>query len=92
LAQPFATLQQDRADGAVSADGRIMGTYIHGLLASSAVRAHILGQAHDGRQQDDHSFKVDGMLDEIAGVLARSLDISALAHLAGITATMKEPT
>ena len=32
-ARPFATLEDGSSDGAVSPDGRVTGTYIHGLFA-----------------------------------------------------------
>ncbi|MDZ4094703.1 MAG: cobyric acid synthase [Paracoccaceae bacterium] len=42
-ARPFATVA-GRAEGATSADGRIMGSYLHGLFGSDAFRTAFLGQ------------------------------------------------
>ena len=38
-ARPFARLADGSPDGAVSADGRVIGTYIHGLFADDRQRA-----------------------------------------------------
>src|SRR5205085_100331 len=38
-ARPFAKLADGAPDGAISADGRIAGTYIHGLFADDRQRA-----------------------------------------------------
>lgn len=43
---PLLTLDQDgqeRADGALSADGRVAGTYVHGLFHNDAFRHSIVG-------------------------------------------------
>ena len=38
-ARPFARLADGSADGAVSGDGRVIGTYVHGLFADDRQRA-----------------------------------------------------
>ena len=81
LGRPFATLDEGRTDGAVSGNGRIAGTYVHGLLQSGAARAAILGV---GARARDHQFVVDALLDEIAAALEQALDVPALATLAGL--------
>ena len=81
LARPFAILEEGRADGATSGNGRVAGTYVHGLLHSAAARAAIFGVGASAR---DHHFAVDGLLDEIASALEQALDIPALAALAGV--------
>ena len=81
LARSFATLDGSRFDGAVSADGRITGTYVHGLLQSGTTRAAILGV---GTRAGDHQYAVDLLLDEIAKALEQSLDIPGLAAIADV--------
>ena len=71
-------------DGAVSADGRVAGCYLHGLLHGGDARAAILaplGAASDGVNQ---GVRVEAALDELAAVLARALDIDAIARIAGL--------
>jgi len=44
---PFAQIERDDllvADGAVSEDGRVTGTYVHGLFANAAVRDELLAR------------------------------------------------
>jgi adenosylcobyric acid synthase len=69
-------------DGAISGDGRIAGCYAHGLFDHSDQRAVWLariGAASDGA---DHPARVDAALDEIAAVLAQTLDVDALLGIA----------
>ena len=67
------TLDGGRGDGAISADGRTMGTYLHGLFGSDVYRAKLLqsfgieGAGHNYRQG------VEDALDAVAGDLERVL-------------------
>lgn len=84
---PFAMITPERgggtaADGAVSSDGQVVGSYVHGALASTALRAAILhwaGAASDGM---DHGQHVDDALNAIAEELERYLDIPGVIALA----------
>jgi adenosylcobyric acid synthase len=78
----FATLADGVGDGMVSADGRVMGTYCHGLLASGDLRRAVLGRAGARSTGADHAAVVDAALDELAAELERHLDIDALIALA----------
>jgi len=82
--RPMLLMDGGATDGAVSADGRIMGCYVHGLFnQGSARRAFLeaLGAASDGLNQ---SIRVDAALDEIANALESAFDIQALATIAGL--------
>lgn len=84
LARPLLRLDGGQAEGAVSADGRIAGAYVHGLFDRGPARSALLaglGAISTGR---DHAQFVDAALDEIAATLARSLDIPALSRIAGL--------
>jgi adenosylcobyric acid synthase len=81
-ARPFARLQNGRSDGAVSADGRVIGSYVHGALASTALRAALLARLGVGSAGADHAAAVDGALDAIAAQLEAHLDVDALLRLA----------
>lgn len=70
-------------DGALSADGRIMGTYLHGLFGSDAYRARLLQSFGLSGEQRNHRESVEQALDEIAGELERHLDPHWLAGLLG---------
>jgi len=81
-AAPFALLSAGAVDGAISADGRVMGTYCHGLLASGALRHAILQRVGAESRGADHRLTVEAALDEIAQELERHLDVDALLTLA----------
>ncbi|NKN10663.1 cobyric acid synthase [Rhizobium laguerreae] len=70
-------------DGALSADGRIMGTYLHGLFGSDAYRARLLQGFGLSGEQRNYRESVEQALDEIAGELERHLDPRWLAGLLG---------
>ncbi|MBY5818610.1 cobyric acid synthase [Rhizobium leguminosarum] len=70
-------------DGALSADGRIMGTYLHGLFGSDAYRARLLQSFGLSGEQRNYRESVEQALDEIAEELERHLDPRWLAGLLG---------
>ena len=81
-ARPFARLTGGLWDGAVSADGRVIGTYIHGLFADDQQRAawlKRLGNATAGVAYDD---LVEQTLDALAAHLAAHIDLDFLLTLA----------
>ena len=59
-----------RADGAMSADGRIVGTYLHGLFAENAFRRRFLSNLGIAAESLDYNAHVDAALDAIAARLA----------------------
>lgn len=81
-ARPFARLEGGASDGAVSADGRVIGSYLHGLFGSPALRHALLGRLGLAGSGRDHEADVDAALDEIAGELAAHVDLDALLALA----------
>ncbi|PEQ13674.1 cobyric acid synthase CobQ [Novosphingobium sp. PC22D] len=83
-ARPLAVLEDGRSDGAISRDGRVIGTYLHGLLASTDLRAALLSRLGARSDGTDHPATVDAALDDIAAVLEQHLDIDAMLALAGL--------
>ncbi|MDP3551905.1 MAG: cobyric acid synthase [Novosphingobium sp.] len=81
-ARPFAVLDGNRADGAISQNGRVIGTYCHGLLARPALRAELLRRIGAQSEGLDHGMTVDAALDDLANALEQHLDIDALLALA----------
>ena len=69
-------------DGAVSADGKVFGTYLHGLFGADAFRARFLAGLGVGGAGGDYRAAVEAALDEIAEDLERHLDCGALFTLA----------
>jgi adenosylcobyric acid synthase len=81
-ARPMIDLD-GRAEGAVSADGRVAGCYLHGLFAADAWRRAFLAQL--GAVPDpalDYDAGVEATLDRLADHLDRHLDIGALLEIA----------
>ncbi|WP_072640710.1 cobyric acid synthase [Rhizobium leguminosarum] len=70
-------------DGALSVDGRIMGTYLHGLFGSDAYRARLLQSFGLSGEGGNYRESVDRALDEIASGLEKHLDPRWLAGLVG---------
>ncbi|MBL3572796.1 cobyric acid synthase [Rhodovulum sulfidophilum] len=81
LERPWLRLD-GRAEGAVSADGRVMGGYLHGLFGADGFRRHWL-TAMGGRASGlDHAARVEAALDALADQLEHDLDLDALLALA----------
>lgn len=80
--RPFAVLGDGRADGAISAQGRVIGTYCHGLFGATALRAQLLQWIGAQSQGADYAQTVDAALDAIAQDLEQHLDIEGLLRLA----------
>jgi adenosylcobyric acid synthase len=72
-----------RPDGALSPDGRVMGTYLHGLFASDAYRAALLRSFGIEADAFDYRGSVDAALDAVAGELEAVLDPRWLEGLMG---------
>ena len=81
LAAPMLDLN-GRADGAVSADGKVMGCYLHGLFASDAFRAAFL-QRLNGRATSGLAWerRIDSTLDALAEHLESNLDLDAIIQM-----------
>ena len=83
-ARPMLTLK-GRPDGAVSADGAVMGCYLHGLFGADGWRAALLGSLKTGRHGGiAYETQVEAVLDRLADHLETHLDIAALERIAGL--------
>jgi adenosylcobyric acid synthase len=82
--RPLLTLDDGDGDGAVSADGRVSGCYVHGLFNAGGARAALLAEFGAPSTGEDQSAAVDRALDEIAAALNLAFDIPALAAIAGL--------
>ncbi len=72
----------DRKDGAASADGRVMGTYLHGLFASDAFRKAFLAQLGAETSDLTYTDALDATLDKLGAHVEAHLDLDALLALA----------
>jgi adenosylcobyric acid synthase len=80
-ARPFARLSDGSSEGAVSADGRIIGTYIHGLFTDDRQRSGWLRRFAAGQPAISYDRLVDETLDRLAAHLAAHIDIDRLLSL-----------
>ena len=80
--RPFATFSDGRADGAVSASGRVAGTYVHGLFADGIQRRAWLERLGGKAAGFDYEAGLEETLDALAAHLETHLDIDALLRTA----------
>ena len=80
-ARPFARLADGVAEGAVSADGRVIGTYIHGLFADDAQRSAWLARFAGGAATIAYEPLVEDTLDRLAAHLEAHIDVDRLLTL-----------
>jgi adenosylcobyric acid synthase len=83
-ARPFLDLD-GRPDGAQSADGRVTGTYVHGLFASDGFRRAFLAGLGAAASDLRYERAVEAALDALAGHLEQHVDIDRLLAIAGVT-------
>ncbi|MFI4868669.1 MAG: cobyric acid synthase [Steroidobacterales bacterium] len=76
LEHPAVMLGPGRRDGAISADGQILGTYLHGLFEQPAACAALLRWAGLAQPLSvDHAARREQMLERLADAVERSLDV-----------------
>ena len=81
--RPFAHLERG-PDGAVGADGRVEGTYVHGLFNEDAFRARWLEGVRAGSSSSlAREAALDLAIDDLADGLEAALDVDALLADAG---------
>ncbi|WP_207620532.1 cobyric acid synthase [Oharaeibacter diazotrophicus] len=80
-ARPFATVE-GRPEGALSADGRVAGTYLHGLFAAGEFRAAFLAGLGVASTGTTHGAAVEAALDALADHLEAHVDVAGLLALA----------
>ncbi len=84
-AAPLLTLD-GRPDGAVSEDGRIAGTYLHGLLHNDGVRAALLralGRHETGESAMAFAERREAAFDRLAAVVREHLDLARVNAFVG---------
>ncbi|WP_139976143.1 MULTISPECIES: cobyric acid synthase [Brucella/Ochrobactrum group] len=80
MGRPFARVGE-HADGAISPDGRIMGTYLHGVFNADEFRRKFLHNLGVRSSFVNYRAGVEAALDELAEGLETHLDINALFNL-----------
>ncbi len=81
-ARPFARLADGSPEGAISTDGRVIGSYVHGLFANDRQRAAWLERFAGGPANVVYEALVERTLDALAAHLAAHVDLDRLLKLA----------
>jgi adenosylcobyric acid synthase len=80
---PFATFSK-RNDGAISSNGLVMGTYIHGLFVSDEFRNKLVTKLSSEEREENVSYhdNLNFILEEFVSVLEDNLDIDLMLSAA----------
>ena len=78
--RPFALID-GQPEGAMSADGRIAGSYLHGMFAADAFRAAYL-RSFGQPSGLSYGTGIDAVLDRLADHMETHLDVAGLLGLA----------
>ena len=78
-------LDEGRSDGAMSADGQILGTYLHGLFETPAACSALLRWAglQDVQEVDYHGLR-ERDIERLADLVEHHLDTGLLRNLCGV--------
>lgn len=84
LDKPFAQLDAGRSDGALSADGQIIGSYLHGLFDDPQALQALLHWAglRNAARVDVHALR-EASIDRLADAVEAHLDTTLLERLLG---------
>ena len=80
--RPFARRADRSPEGAMSADGRVMGSYVHGLFGDDRQRSAWLTRLGSGPSQFAHDALIESILDRWAAHLAAHLNLDQIWNLA----------
>lgn len=76
---PWLRLDEKGREGALSQDGRVMGSYVHGIFAADSFRQSFLESLNKGRTTTTaYDLKVEKTLDNLAEHLEENIDLDAL--------------
>jgi adenosylcobyric acid synthase len=82
-ANPWVRLDDKRTEGALSPDGRVMGSYLHGIFAADGFRHAFLAGLRSGRAHANaYDIRVEETLDNLADHLEKYMDLDALYNAA----------
>ena len=85
LEHPCALLEGGRPDGALSGDGRILGTYLHGIFESPGACAALLRWAGLREPLEiDYREVRERALERLADSVEAHLDLGAILRLVGL--------
>jgi adenosylcobyric acid synthase len=89
-AEPFATLENGELDGCISADRRVLGTYLHGIFDDDSFRHQFLQAARSFHllssplSLNPWQTQRENSLDRLAHQVSTSLDLRQIFSWAGL--------
>jgi adenosylcobyric acid synthase len=91
LARPALVLSDACNDGAISSDGQVLGTYLHGLFESGQASDALLRWVGltDPQSQDYAALREEGIA-RLADAVEQHLDLARIEHLLGVQAIPAE--
>jgi len=76
---PWVKLDDGRTEGALSAGGRVMGSYLHGIFAADGFRRTFLSSLRSGRAHATaYDLRIEEILDALASHLEKHMDLNRL--------------
>ena len=89
LMRPLVQLD-GRNDGAISADGQVIGTYLHGLFESKPACDALLRWAGLAKPETiDYQMRREADIDRLADAMEQHLDMAQLEAILGLNAKTK---
>ena len=85
--RPLLRFADGRAEGATSSDGRVFGTYLHGVFANDGFRAAVISALGGRSGLSDFDAGVDAALDALADHIEAHVDVDGLLALAAPVVT-----
>ncbi len=82
-ARPMLDFVSGQTDGAISADGRVLGCYLHGLFGADGFRSAFLKGMGAAASGQSYEATVEQALDRIAERLETHMDVDGLLAVAG---------
>lgn len=82
LSRPMIRFSDGQTDGAWSDDGRVCGTYLHGLFDGAEARGALLEAWGAPSDPFDNRARIEGVLDALADHLQAHLDVGRLLSIA----------
>lgn len=91
-ARPFARLESRSGadvaieDGAVSSDGRVFGTYLHGIFDNAGFRSSFLNRLRraKGLPEQSEAAQVEDSFDMLATHMEKHLDMTRIMEICGL--------
>ena len=85
LERAAVRLENGRMDGAISTDGQVLGTYLHGLFETPEACQALLGWAglNEAQRVDYHALR-ERDIERLADMVEAHLDTARLKSLCGL--------